>query len=199
MLHMNRRLPALPVRRLAARGFSLIEVLVSMVIVSLGILALAGLLQSASRYGKMSELRSTATLLANDIADHIRANPDGATKMNAYNVTSAFPATAAKDNRLTAGNKCDAADCDAKELGAVDLYFWSARVLATLPQGTPFIQYNAALAGGTQNGSVDVWVAWMDPSTSAGGGTERPDTECPAGLSVSAKKSVRCVYLQVGL
>ena len=74
-------------------GFSLIEVLVSIFIVSLGILALAGQLQSATRYGKMSEVRSTATLLGNDIADHIRANLDGAS-VSAYDVTQAFPATA---------------------------------------------------------------------------------------------------------
>jgi type IV pilus assembly protein PilV len=199
MLLMNRRLPALPVRRLAARGFSLIEVLVSMFIVSLGILALAGLLQSASRYGKMSELRATATLLANDIADHIRANPGGAT-LNAYNVTSAFPATAARDNRTTPNDKCDTvAVCPVQEIAYVDLYLWSQRLFATLPQGTPYIKYNAPTAGGTQSGTVDVWVAWMDPNTSSGSSTERPDAECPAGLNVSTSKSVRCIYLQVGL
>ena len=61
-----------------ARGFSLVEVLVAMFVVAMGILALAGLLQASTRYSKMSELRSTATLLANDIADRIRANPIGA-------------------------------------------------------------------------------------------------------------------------
>ena len=48
-----------------------------MFVVAMGILALAGLLQASTRYSKMSELRSTATLLANDIADRIRANSDG--------------------------------------------------------------------------------------------------------------------------
>ena len=65
-------------RRAPARGFSLVEVLVAMVVVALGILALAGLLEAATRYSKMGELRSTAVLLANDIADRIRANPVGA-------------------------------------------------------------------------------------------------------------------------
>jgi len=50
-----------------------------------------------------------------------------------------------------------------------------------------------------QNGSVDVWVAWQDPNTTANASTERPTGECPAGLKVDADKTVRCVYLQVGL
>jgi len=194
---LTRRDPARAALDSAARGFSLIEVLVSMFIVSMGILALAGLLQSASRYGKMSELRSTATLLANDIADHIRSNPGGATG-NFYNVTNAFPATAAYDSRKTPGDQCTAA-CDPDELAYVDLAIWSARALATLPSGTPFIQYNAAGGGGTQNGTVDVWLAWQDPNTTADSSTERPTGECPAGLKVDTDKSVRCVYLQVGL
>jgi type IV pilus assembly protein PilV len=182
-----------------ARGFSLIEVLVSMFIVSMGILALAGLLQSASRYSKMSELRSTATLLANDIGDHIRANFDGATKKG-YDLTLAYPATAASDKRTTAGDLCTA-ECATVELAYVDMALWTARLLATLPNGTPYIKYNDnGLAGGTQSGTVDVWVAWKDPNTTKSGtSTERPAGECPAGLNVSTDTSVRCVYLQVGL
>ena len=78
-------------------GFSLVEVLVAMFVVAMGILALAGLLQASTRYSKMSELRSTATLLANDIADRIRANPVGAQLgAGGYdNVEKVFPTSVA--------------------------------------------------------------------------------------------------------
>jgi len=198
-MKLKRPHPLSPVRMSRARGFSLIEVLVSMFIVSMGILALAGLLQSAARYSKQSEMRSTATLLANDIGDHIRANGDGATK-KAYDLTLAFPATAASDKRTTAGDLCNA-ECGSTELAYVDMALWTARLLATLPSGTPYIKYNDnILSGGTQSGTVDVWVAWKDPNTTkSGASTERPAGECPAGLNVSTDTSVRCVYLQVGL
>jgi len=187
-------------QRLRSRGpagFSLIEVLVSMFIVSLGILALAGLLQSATRYGKMSEVRSTATLLANDIADHLRANLDG-TSQGAYDVTSAFPATAPVDRRVDANQCSDIVNlCNPREIAAADLYSWTSRLLITLPQGTPFVRYNQAAGGLNQNDSVDVWVAWLDPGTT--GSSDRPASECPPGLNVADKPSVRCIYLQVGL
>jgi type IV pilus assembly protein PilV len=180
-----------------ARGFSLIEVLVSMFIVSLGILALAGLLQSAARYGKMSELRSTATLMANDIADHIRANAAGA-KAAAYDAKAVFPSAAivAPPNPDCAAA---AASCSAAQLAAHDMNRWQSRLRATLPDGSPYIEYHGAVAGSGQPDTVDVWVAWTDPNTTVSGTTERPPSECPAGLCVGNAPSVRCLYLQVVL
>jgi type IV pilus assembly protein PilV len=64
-------------RRVVTRrqaGVALVEVLVAMLVVSVGVLAMAGLLATASRYGKTSEYRAVATLLAADMADRIRAN-----------------------------------------------------------------------------------------------------------------------------
>ena len=55
-------------------GVALVEVLVAMLVVSVGVLAMAGLLATASRYGKTTEFRAVATLLAADMADRIRAN-----------------------------------------------------------------------------------------------------------------------------
>lgn len=59
------------------KGVSLIEVLVAIVIASIGLLALAGVNASSVRYTKMSQYRGTATLLANDIGERMRANKAG--------------------------------------------------------------------------------------------------------------------------
>jgi type IV pilus assembly protein PilV len=190
MLLMNSRKP-FPLPR--ARGFSLIEVLVSIFIVSLGVLALGGLLQSASRYGKMSEVRSMATLLANDIADRIHANASDFGKNYAFGSDQSFPTslpTAAQDCIVTN-------QCSVSKLAQRDLYAWTTRLRSMLPDGSAYIKFNS---GTTSNGAYDVWVAWRDPSTTANGSTERPDSECPQNWSgASDNKSVRCVYIQVGL
>src|SRR5262245_49835341 len=83
-------------RRMARRqaGASLIEVLVSILILSFGMLAMAGLHASSLRYGKMSQFRSVATQLAYDLSDRMRANALGAMG-GAYNFTEAYdPQTA---------------------------------------------------------------------------------------------------------
>jgi type IV pilus assembly protein PilV len=58
-------------------GFTMIEILITVVVVSIGLLGLAGLQMSGLRANMGSESRSIATLTANDIAERMRANPLG--------------------------------------------------------------------------------------------------------------------------
>ena len=57
------------------RGFSLIEVLVSVVIMSVGILGVAGLQVLSLQQNRSSMMRAEALQLGNDILDRMRANP----------------------------------------------------------------------------------------------------------------------------
>ena len=174
-------------------GFSLVEVLVAMFVVAMGILALAGLLQAATRYSKMSELRSTATLLANDIADRMRANPVGAQLGDTgYDLTDrTFPTPAPPAHAACASES----PCDPSGLARADLADWTARLRATLPQGSAWIQFHAGKPPAPDY--VDLWVGWADPLTLAPGiSTDRSGTECPADWKKS-EASVRCIYLQV--
>jgi len=176
-------------------GFSLIEVLVAMFVVAMGILALAGLLQASTRYSKMSELRSTATLLANDIADRIRANAiGGELGVGGYDLADqGFPSPLAPAHApCTSDTPCSPGD-----LARVDLADWTVRVRATLPKGSTWVKFRPGHPPAPD--SVDVWVGWADPLTLAPGlSTDRSGTECPAPWK-AAEPSVRCVYLQVAL
>ena len=183
------------VARGAQLGFSLIEVLVAMFVVAMGILALAGLLQASTRYSKMSELRSTATLLANDIADRVRANTMAArVGTGGYDLTDkAFPSPVAPAHAPCTSD----APCGPSDLARVDMAEWTARVHATLPKGSGWIQFHAGTAPAPDY--VDVWVGWADPLTLAPGiSTDRSGTECPDTWK-KIEPSVRCVYLQVAL
>ena len=176
-------------------GFSLVEVLVAMFVVAMGILALAGLLQASTRYSKMSELRSTATLLANDIADRVRANTMAArVGTGGYDLTDkTFPSPIAPPHAAcTIESPCGQVD-----LAKVDLADWTTRVRSTLPKGSTWIQYHPAVPPAPDY--LDVWVGWADPLTlSPGISTDRSGTECPDAWK-KAEPSVRCVYLQVAL
>jgi type IV pilus assembly protein PilV len=181
--------------RRGAAGFSLVEVMVAMFVVAMGILALAGLLQASTRYAKMSELRSTATLLANDIADRVRANPRGAEiGAGGYDRTDkSFPSPAAPSHPACTSE----APCGPVDLARFDLAEWTARVRATLPKGSTWVQYHAGVAPVPEY--VEVWVGWSDPLTlSPGASTERSGAECPEAWK-KAEPAVRCVYLQVSL
>ena len=56
-------------------GFSLIEVLIALVIMSVGMLGIAGLYVEGMNAGRTSIFRHHAVTLASDVADRIRANP----------------------------------------------------------------------------------------------------------------------------
>lgn len=64
-------------RSLQARGagFSLVEVLVAVLVLSIGLLGLAGLQIASVRANDSARLRTQATLAAYDLADRLRADP----------------------------------------------------------------------------------------------------------------------------
>src|SRR5262249_56408603 len=64
-----------PSRSRRARGFTLIEALVALLVLSIGLLGVAALQLTSLRSNPSSSFRSQATLLAYDVVDRMRANP----------------------------------------------------------------------------------------------------------------------------
>jgi len=62
-----------------AGGFTLIEVLIAVLVLSIGLLGLAGLQTVSLRNNNSAYLRSQAAILAYDIVDRMRANRSAAT------------------------------------------------------------------------------------------------------------------------
>jgi type IV pilus assembly protein PilV len=58
----------------AQSGFSMLEVLITIVVVAIGLLGVAGMQVSSIKLTELAEVRSNATIFANDIIDRIRAN-----------------------------------------------------------------------------------------------------------------------------
>jgi type IV pilus assembly protein PilV len=59
------------------QGFTLLEVLIALLVLSIGLLGLAALQTTSLRSNQMASMRTTATQLAYDISDRMRANPAG--------------------------------------------------------------------------------------------------------------------------
>ncbi|HEV7123607.1 MAG TPA: type IV pilus modification protein PilV [Rhodanobacter sp.] len=111
--------------RLRQRGVSLIEVLVAVLVFSIGLIGLAGLVVMSTRSTHVGYLRTQATFLANNMAERMSANP-AAVWTKGYDST-AYPVSAG-----TVG--CDAtAPCDAAGIAVHDQQIWSAQLKAFLP------------------------------------------------------------------
>lgn len=110
-------------------GFSLIEVLVAIVILSLGILGLAGLQAVSLKNTSASGQRTIAINLAADIADRMRANPAGLADGNYI-----IDFTSDDIAELEHTNCTTSAGCSSQELAQNDIFQWNAALLTMLPQ-----------------------------------------------------------------
>ena len=59
------------------QGFTLLEVLIALLVLSIGLLGLAALQTTGLRSNEMASMRTTSTMLAYDISERMRANSRG--------------------------------------------------------------------------------------------------------------------------
>jgi len=115
-------------------GFTLIEVLISMMILAIGLLGLAALQTTGLRNNLSAYNRSQATQLAYDMADRMRANMANAGLLagSAYIYTTANPITA-----VAVQNDCKqvANTCTTAQMAQNDLFEWNSDVNTILPVG----------------------------------------------------------------
>ncbi len=101
------------------KGVSLLEVLISVLVLSVGLLGLGGLQLNALKGSNDSHFRTVASFLAADLGDRIRINPEGVA-LGGYEI-SATQSTSICNN--TAPKLCTGVNaCSAAELATFDLY-----------------------------------------------------------------------------
>ena len=99
-------------------GFTLLEILVAIVIFSIGLLGIASLQMNGMRFTQDSQLRAIATAQAEAITDRMRANSAGMIDKK-YNITTgSIPASFPTD--------CSSANCSSDDLAIYDLVTWNA-------------------------------------------------------------------------
>lgn len=146
-------------KRSGQSGFTLIEILVAVVILSIGLLGLAGLQVNALRNDQSAFMRTQATILAYDLADRMRANTNA--------ITSGFynPANAA-----TTASCTTTVGCTAQEMAQTDLQGWLDGISAYLPAGEGWVCIDSTPDDGTGSatpacdgvGSQFVIKVWWD-------------------------------------
>jgi type IV pilus assembly protein PilV len=176
------------------KGATLIEVMVSALIVAFGVLAMVALQTNAIKYNKTSEYRSIATLLANDLADRMRVNVDTAlANTNNYDLTAAYSLPTSVPTRPACAIP---SQCTPSELAALDLGEWQRALYFSLPGGRGFVRTDKV------GRAVDIWVAWMDPAEANAptGNNGTAKTECSTDfVPADATATPRCMYFHIAL
>ena len=126
------------------QGFTLLEILVAVLVLSFGLLGLAGLQAASIRANHSAYLRSQATQLAYDMADRMRANTSAADAGTYNNPTPAISASCYS----TGG-------CAASVLAGDDVYRWNQAITAALPAGSAGVVCLDATPNDGSPGTVD--------------------------------------------
>lgn len=171
-------------------GTSLLEVLISMLLLSVGLLGMAGLTTASSGYNKQSQLRATAGLLVSDYAERARANVPGFDAGN-YAKATAYAGSSTPVTEVGCTNAVSAA-CTSIVMAQLDQTNWLNIVRARLPGGDAYVTTNTG--AGSQR-TMDIWIMWRETDQDVG--LALSPSACPAGAS--APSSVKCLYFRVGL
>jgi type IV pilus assembly protein PilV len=149
-------------------GFSLLEVLIALVILSVGLLGLAAMQAEGLRGSSNAQLRHQASRLVSDIVDRMRANPAGVTATTVdgnYEIaaaeTAANPESCADDTDAGVTAK----SCSPSEMAGYDKFLWRQHVTDLLPTGTSSIVRAA-------DSRFLISVGWTDRGTDLNVSTE---------------------------
>lgn len=131
-------------------AFTLFEVLIAMLILSIGLLGLAGLQAAGMRNNNDAYMRSQASVLAYDMADRIRTN-------RAADYIAPLP----NGTEVTA---ClSSPGCTPGSMAQHDIFEWQTAIGASLPLGAGTITLNG--------GVYTISVSWDDAFSGAAGQT----------------------------
>jgi type IV pilus assembly protein PilV len=172
------------------KGITLIEVMISILIVALGLLGMAGLATSAIKYSKMASFQSTASRMVEDYSERMRANVSGvgvdfysqAKKYTGRSVPAAIPSCSIPG------------DCTSQEIAAIDLAEWNNELIRSLPAGGAWVQQS-----NDNNFAYDIWIFWIDPDINFGDGELNLRAGCPEEMLDLGDGDVipNCIYQKV--
>jgi type IV pilus assembly protein PilV len=128
-MNVRTRYPVLHIAYPQCRGLTLVEIMVALLILSIGILGLASMQTASLRFNAGAYQRTQATVLASDMADRMRANRQAAMN-NEYIIAVEDPAPAC------------AAPNPVGTVAQQDISAWRSALACRLPQSSGSITRN---------------------------------------------------------
>jgi len=170
-------------------GFTLIEVLVSLVVLSVSLLGMAKLMLSSSHANDSAYMRSQATALAYEMIDNMHANLSQATLTGSQGYNVALGATPTAPTSCTQSGSSPPSPCTPAQQAAWDVYNWLQHLNAAnqlgggLPSGTGSVVVSSTLPA-----TATVTVQWDDTAA-----------QCIFGSCTAAQAGTMSISLQTVL
>lgn len=138
-------------------GFSLLEVMIALIVLSVGLLGIAGLQTFSLQFNHQSYERTQATVFISEIYDRIMANPTAARAGN-YDSVSATD----DSSSYTGYGNCNTTGCaSTAELATYDLFVWKTAIEnSKMSQGTGAI--TRANPADATSLVYDITISWVE-------------------------------------
>lgn len=164
--------------RFRQAGISMLETLVTLAVVSTGLLGIAGMQVDALRTNQSADHASLAVQQAYDMVERMRANPVGVAANSYDNLDASIPAMAVD---------CAAAACTAQQLATYDHNRWNTGNGNSLPNGSGLV---------TDTGGNTFWIAvrWHDKTLNAATGWQA-GTDAATACGAPAANT-RCYFVR---
>lgn len=133
-----------------AAGFSLLEVLIALIVLSTAMLGLAAMQSTSYRFTYQARLHSQSVLRVADLVARMRANVVGAQHYVQTSIPQSYP------------RDCGAGVCTAAQLAIYDLVRWQRRNTELLPEA------NGQVTGAAQLSEYTVTVTWRAVAVGVG-------------------------------
>jgi type IV pilus assembly protein PilV len=190
----------LPNKCTAQHGFSLVEVLVALIVVSIGLLGIAKMQALALASTGTAKMRSLAAIEAASLASTMYADHSywGVLALPALNVSvaSSGAVTSAEDSTLNSTKgarppQCASAatPCTAAAIAALDLGEWADSLLTVLPNGT------ATINCVTNPGSCKITLQWTENVVTSDVGSNAAATQAQNAAANQAAAVTQSQYV----
>lgn len=150
------------------RGFTLMEVLVALVVISIGLIGIAAMQASAIASTHSSQTESLAAIEARSIADAMQANPGYWASGPAASFTVSAPAAGSSIGTVTdttlasQSTNCYTTACSAEQLAGFDLQRWGYQLNNQVPGATAHFTCQIASPS-----ICTITVSWSQKATAA--------------------------------
>lgn len=169
-------------------GASLVEVLVSMLVLALGMVGLAALQARTVSYQLGSSQRAQLSGLLADYAERVRSNLNqapGVVPASEYLYSAAWSAQAADVAAASVNCMSASVTCSGVDLARYDMAQWRAAVRSGLPRGS-------VMVSGDARTGIEVSFMWVDKDRTEDGTTGRTlvaSATCAANTSGMARQT----------
>lgn len=150
-------------------GISLVEILVTVLILAVGSLGIASLQLAGLKYSSGSYARTQVTILSDDMANRLKSNRVFALNQNADGTFGNGSPYVIADftGAVAVARNCITDECDQQQLADYDIASWANEIARTIPSGRGRLLILDTVVNGLPDRQFSIQLQWRQVANSS--------------------------------